>query len=96
MHFSAEVPAGEKIAAMVAVYRDGTLSERQIQNLAQRMHVSPDEFVAKWNDMANHLQAQVTAVARGKGINLPEFSQWMRDSRAQEFTEGPDAPRPRP
>lgn len=81
LHFASEVPADEKIAAMVAVYRDGTLSESQIQNLAQKMHLTPDEFVVSWNAMANNLQHQVTAMANAHGVNLPEFSAWMRESR---------------
>ena len=84
LHFVSELPIDQKIGALVSVYRDGTLSESQIQNLASGMHVSPDEFVSKWNDMANHLQAQVSAVARGKGIDLEQFSGWMRDVRGQE------------
>jgi hypothetical protein len=68
LHFASEVPADEKIAAMVAVYRDGTLSESQIQNLAQKMHLTPDEFVVSWNAMANNLQHQLTAMANAHGV----------------------------
>jgi len=84
LHFNSEIPVDQKISALVSVYRDGALSESQIQQLASGMHIGADEFVGKWNDMAMHLQAQVTVLATRNGVNLPEFSQWMREVRGNE------------
>jgi hypothetical protein len=84
LHFNSEIPIDQKINALVSVYRDGTLSENQIQQLASGMHIGADEFVGKWNDMAMHLQAQVTVLADRNGVNLEQFSGWMRENRSNE------------
>jgi hypothetical protein len=84
LHFNSEIPIDQKINALVSVYRDGTLSNNQIQQLASGMHIGADEFVGKWNDMALHLQAQVTVLADRNGVNLEQFSGWMRENRSNE------------
>jgi hypothetical protein len=48
------------------------------------MHIGADEFVSKWNDLAMHLQAQVTVLADRNGVNLEQFSGWMRENRSSE------------
>jgi hypothetical protein len=81
-HFAGEVAADDKIAAMVQMHRDGQLSESMIHRLSEQMHLNPDQFVASWNAMAMHTQAQLTVLAQVNKIDVDAFASWMRSTRS--------------
>jgi hypothetical protein len=82
--FTNVVPAELQIELLVQMNRDGVPSQGTLQRVAESLGVSVDDAVTRLNAMSAGVQAQVIVLAKARGVNPEQFSNWARDNRRGE------------
>jgi hypothetical protein len=82
--FTNEVPAGLQVELLVQMHRDGTPSKDTLNRVADALGVPVDQAVTRLNAMAAGVQAQLSVLAKARGVNPEQFANWARDNRRGE------------
>ena len=82
--FTNVVPTGLQVELLVQMHRDGVPSKDTLNRVADSLGVSVDEAVTRLNAMSAGVQAQVSVLAKARGVNPEQFANWARDNRRGE------------
>ena len=82
--FTAVVPAQLQTELLVQMHRDGVPSKDTLNRVADSLGVSVDDAVTRLNAMSAGVQAQLSVLAKARGVNPEKFASWARDNRRGE------------
>jgi hypothetical protein len=82
--FTNEVPAGLQVELLVQMSRDGAPSNDTLNRVASALGVPVDQAVTRLNAMSAGVQAQLSVLAKARGVNPEQFASWARDNRRGE------------
>jgi hypothetical protein len=82
--FTNVVPAQLQTELLVQMHRDGVPSEGTLNRVAESLGVSVDEAVTRLNAMSAGVQAQLSVLAKARGVNPERFANWARDNHRGE------------
>jgi hypothetical protein len=82
--FTNAVPVGLQVELLVQMNRDGVPSKDTLNRVADSLGVTVDEAVTRLNAMSAGVQAQLSVLAKARGVNPEQFSNWARDNRRGE------------
>jgi type IV secretory pathway TrbL component len=64
--------------------RDGAPSNDTLNRVASALGVPVDQAVTRLNAMSAGVQAQLSVLAKARGVNPEQFANWARDNRRGE------------
>jgi hypothetical protein len=76
--FTNVVPAALQIELLVQMHRDGVPSNDTLNRVADSLGVSVDDAVTRLNAMSAGVQAQLSVLAKARGVNAEQFASWAR------------------
>jgi hypothetical protein len=82
--FTNVVPAQLQTELLVQMNRDGVPSTGTLNRVAESLGVSVDEAVTRLNAMSAGVQAQLSVLAKARGVNPERFANWARDNHRGE------------
>jgi hypothetical protein len=82
--FTNVVPTGLQVELLVQMHRDGVPSKDTLNRVADSLGVTVDEAVTRLNAMSAGVQAQLSVLAKARGVNAEQFANWARDNRRGE------------
>ena len=82
--FTNVVPAQLQTELLVQMHRDGVPSTSTLNRVADSLGVSVDEAVTRLNAMSAGVQAQLSVLAKARGVSPEQFANWARDNRRGE------------
>jgi hypothetical protein len=82
--FTSDVPTGLQVELLVQMHRDGVPSTDTLHRVADALGVSVDDAVTRLNAMSAGVQAQLSVLAKARGVNPEQFANWARDNRRGE------------
>jgi hypothetical protein len=82
--FTDVVPAQLQTELLVQMHRDGAPSNDTLNRVASSLGVTVDEAVTRLNAMSAGVQAQLSVLAKARGVNPEKFASWARDNRRGE------------
>jgi hypothetical protein len=82
--FTNVVPVGLQVELLVQMNRDGTPSKDTLNRVADALGVPVDQAVTRLNAMSAGVQAQLSVLAKARGVNPEQFASWARDNRRGE------------
>jgi hypothetical protein len=82
--FTNAVPVALQIELLVQMNRDGVPSKDTLNRVADSLGVSVDDAVTRLNAMSAGVQAQLSVLAKARGVNPEQFANRARDNRRGE------------
>jgi hypothetical protein len=82
--FTDLVPTSLQVELLVQMHRDGVPSNDTLNRVADSLGVSVDDAVTRLNAMSAGVQAQLSVLAKARGVNAEQFANWARDNRRGE------------
>ena len=82
--FTDVVPAQLQTELLVQMHRDGVPSNDTLNRVADALGVTVDDAVTRLNAMSAGVQAQLSVLAKARGVNPEQFANWARDNRRGE------------
>jgi hypothetical protein len=82
--FTDVVPAQLQTELLVQMHRDGVPSKDTLNRVADALGVTVDDAVTRLNAMSAGVQAQLSVLAKARGVNPEQFANWARDNRRGE------------
>jgi hypothetical protein len=82
--FTNVVPTALQIELLVQMNRDGVPSKDTLNRVADSLGVSVNDAVTRLNAMSAGVQAQLSVLAKARGVNPEQFANWARDNRRGE------------
>jgi hypothetical protein len=82
--FTDVVPSQLQTELLVQMHRDGAPSNDTLNRVASALGVSVDDAVTRLNAMSAGVQAQLSVLAKARGVNAEQFANWARDNRRGE------------
>ena len=82
--FTDVVPAQLQTELLVQMHRDGVPSTSTLNRVADSLGVSVDDAVTRLNAMSAGVQAQLSVLAKARGVNPEQFANWARDNHRGE------------
>jgi hypothetical protein len=82
--FTNVIPAQLQTELLVQMHRDGVPSKDTLNRVADALGVTVDDAVTRLNAMSAGVQAQLSVLAKARGVNPEQFANWARDNRRGE------------
>jgi hypothetical protein len=87
--FTNVIPAQLQTELLVQMHRDGVPSKDTLNRVADALGVTVDDAVTRLNAMSAGVQAQLSVLAKARGVNPEQFANWARDNRRGESLRAP-------